>query len=71
MKDKILDGIEKHVVYFLTGFVAVVSALLVVVFLYLFMFAPIIFLGGYYFLALPVMSALIYYLGKRIMKGLE
>jgi hypothetical protein len=71
MKEKILDGIERHVVYFLTGFVAVVSVLLVIFLLYLFIFAPIIFLGGYYFLVIPTISTLIYYLGKKIMNELR
>lgn len=71
MKNNIIDGIERHVVYFLTGFVAILSAILVLFFLYLFMLGPIVFFGNLYLLVVPVMIVAMYYLGRRIMKSIE
>lgn len=68
MKD-LPDLIEKHVIYFLTGFVAVVSTSLVVFSLYAFMFVPMIFLGNYYFLIIPTIGVAMYYIGRKILKG--
>lgn len=63
------DLIEKHVIYFLTGFVAVISTSLVVFSLYAFMFVPMMFLGNYYFLIIPTIATAMYYIGKKILKG--
>lgn len=71
MKDGMFEWIEKHVVYFLTGFVAVISSVLLISALYLFIIAPMIVFGNYYLLALPVISSVMYYLGRRIMKSLD
>jgi len=68
MKD-LPDVIERHVIYFLTGFVAIVSSCLLAFSLYVFLFAPILFLGGYYFLIVPGIAAGMYYIGRRMLKG--
>lgn len=68
MKD-LPDFIERHVMYFLTGFVAIVSGCLLAFSLYVFLFAPMLFLGGYYFLIVSAIVAGMYYIGRRILKG--
>lgn len=66
MKEDLMDVFERHVVYFLTGFVSVISIGLVTVFLYMFMFAPMFVLGWYYIVAMPIIIAAMYFIGRNI-----
>lgn len=71
MNRRLPDIVEKHVIYFLTGFVAVFSTALVAFLVYLFIFVPLIFIGGYYFAIVPVIVASMYWIGKRIMREVK
>jgi hypothetical protein len=66
MKERLMDKIDRHVVYFLTGIVAMLSAILVTTFIYI-LFLPILVFGHYYLVLLPIFLASIYYVGRRIM----
>ena len=66
MKEKLIDTIDRHLIYFLTGIVAMVSVMLVMTFMFL-LLLPVTIFGGYYLIALPLFIASIYYVGKRIM----
>ena len=66
MKESPIDVFERHVVYFLTGFVAVISVALITIFLYTFIFAPIFILGWVYVAVMPVLIALMYFIGRNI-----
>jgi hypothetical protein len=72
VKENIPDIIERHVIYFLTGFVAVISVVLVLTFLlYLFVFAPIFVFGGYYLFIIPFLTASMYYIGRNIINRID
>lgn len=66
MKESLIDKIDRHVVYFLVGLVAMVSTMLVTTFLYM-LLLPIAVFGKYYLMALPIFVGAIYYIGRRIM----
>lgn len=71
MKEDLMDAFERHVVYFLTGFVSVISIVLVTTFLYMFIFAPIFFIGWQYFLVMPVLIAAMYFIGRNIINKVK
>jgi hypothetical protein len=66
MKESLMDKIDRHVIYFLTGIVAMVSTMLVTTFIYM-LLLPIVVFGQYYLIVLPVFLASIYYVGRKIM----
>lgn len=66
MKESLMDVFEQHVIYFLTGFVAVISISLITFFLYAFIIAPVLFLGWYYTLVVPAIGTAMYFIGKHI-----
>jgi hypothetical protein len=66
MKESLMDKIDRHVIYFLTGIVAMVSTMLVTTFIYM-LLLPIVVFGQYYLIVLPIFLASIYYVGRRIM----
>jgi hypothetical protein len=66
MKESLMDKIDRHVVYFLTGIVAMLSTMLVTTFVYM-LLLPIVVFGHYYLIVLPIFLASIYYVGRRIM----
>ena len=68
MKESMFDLIEKHTIYFLTGFVALVSSILLVILLYAVFIAPILFFGGYYTGAAVILMFAMYVIGRNIMK---
>jgi hypothetical protein len=71
MKLEFFNDIEKHIIYFLVGFVAMVSIVLLVSFVYLFMIVPTIFFGDYDVLFIVFILGAAYYTGKKVMKGLD
>lgn len=66
MLEKLIDAFEQHVVYFMTGFVAVLSVVLVSVLLYTFMLAPLFVFGWVYVLVMPVLITAMYFIGRNI-----
>lgn len=71
MKESFLDAFERHVIYFLAGFVTVISVLLVTFFLYVFIFAPMLVVGGMYLLIVPIIGLPMYFIGRRIIEDKE
>jgi len=67
MTETRMDIVEKHVVYFLTGFVAVISVALLTMFLYMFIFAPMFVFGWQYMLVVPILMVAMYFIGRNIL----
>ena len=62
-----MDAFERHVVYFLTGLVSVISIALVTVFI----FAPVFLIGWQYLLVMPVLIVAIYFIGRNIINKVK
>jgi len=62
-----MDAVERHIVYFMTGFVAVVSIVLLSVFLYMFILAPMFVFGWHYVFVMPAIMAAMYFIGRNIL----
>jgi hypothetical protein len=67
MKEGPMDAFERHVVYFLTGLVSVISIALVTVFI----FAPVFLIGWQYLLVMPVLIVAIYFIGRNIINKVK
>lgn len=66
MKETLMDKVDRHIIYFLSGMVAVISATVMTTFLYM-LLLPIMIFGGYYLMILPPFLFSVYYIGRRIM----
>lgn len=71
MKTGFFNDVERHVVFLLAGFVAMVSTVLMVSSIYVFMGVFTLLFGEYDVFFILALLGVAYYTGKKVMKGLD